>query len=87
MPKSASAMAETICPPHIGGRHRMLYLNIQRTEKYSIAMCYHFPGGGSLGALHLYSLPCRPTLTSEKYSNSPSHLPLDVIQIHIKWET
>ena len=40
MPKSASAMAETICPPHIGGRHRMLYLNIQRTEKYSIAMCY-----------------------------------------------
>ena len=26
--------------PSIGGRHRMLYFNIQRTEKYSIAMCY-----------------------------------------------
>ena len=35
-------------PPHIGGRHRMLYFNIQRTEKYSIAMCYmhsHFKEG------------------------------------------
>ena len=29
--------------PSIGGRHRMLYFNIQRTEKYSIAMCY-WPG-------------------------------------------
>ena len=41
MSRAASAMAETICPPHIEGRHPMLYFNIQRTEKYSIAMCYH----------------------------------------------
>ena len=40
MSRTASAMAETICPPHIEGRHPMLYFNIQRTEKYSIAMCY-----------------------------------------------
>ena len=39
MSRTASAMAETICPPHIEGRHPMLYFNIQRTEKYSIAMC------------------------------------------------
>ena len=26
--------------PSIGGRHCMLYFNIQRTAKYSIAMCY-----------------------------------------------
>ena len=26
--------------PSIGGRHRMLYFNIQRTENYSRAMCY-----------------------------------------------
>ena len=29
--------------PSIGGRHRMLYFNIQRTEKYSIAICYGDP--------------------------------------------
>ena len=40
MSRTASAMAETICPPHIEGRHPMLYFNIQSTEKYSIAMCY-----------------------------------------------
>ena len=39
MSRTASAMAETICPPHIEGRHPMLYFNIQRTEKYCIAMC------------------------------------------------
>ena len=39
MSRTASAMAETICPPHIEGRHPMLYFNIQSTEKYSIAMC------------------------------------------------
>ena len=31
-------------PPHIEGRHPMLYFNIQRTEKYSIAMCYNNHG-------------------------------------------
>ena len=30
--------------PQREGRHRMLYFNIQRTEKYSIAMCYIFNG-------------------------------------------
>ena len=40
MSKSASAMAETIYPSHIGGRHRMLYFNqYPETEKFSIAMC------------------------------------------------
>ena len=29
--------------PSTGGRHRMLYFNIQRTEKYSIAMWYLWP--------------------------------------------
>ena len=42
MSRTASAMAETIYPPHIEGRHPMLYFNIQRTEKYSIAMCYPY---------------------------------------------
>ena len=37
MSRTASAMAETICPPHIEGRHPMLYFNIQRTDKFSIA--------------------------------------------------
>ena len=46
MSRTASAMAETICPPHIEGRHPMLYFNIQSTEKYSIAMCYQGGGGG-----------------------------------------
>ena len=27
-------------PPLIEGPHLMLYFNVQRTEKYSIAMCY-----------------------------------------------
>ena len=40
MSRTVLAMAETICPPHIEGRHPMLYFNIQSTEKYSIAMCY-----------------------------------------------
>ena len=50
MSRTASAMAETICPPHIEGRHPMLYFNIQSTEKYSIAMCYLFTP--SLNLLH-----------------------------------
>ena len=37
--KKGSAIAETICPLYIEGRHRMLYVNIQRTKKYSIATC------------------------------------------------
>ena len=29
------------CKGHLEGRHRMLYFNIQRTKKYSKAMCYY----------------------------------------------
>ena len=53
MSRTASAMAETICPHHIDGRHPMLYFNIQRTEKYSIAMCYNPLTPGSDIQIHV----------------------------------
>ena len=56
--------------PSIGGRHRMLYFNIQRTEKYSIAMCYmhsHFKEGIPEKKHHFFwalpKLPLSPTCT------------------------
>ena len=54
MSRTASAMAETICPPHIEGRHPMLYFNIQRTEKYIIAMCQGMTGRGHTLHKHEY---------------------------------
>ena len=57
MSRTASAMAETICPPHIEGRHPMLYFNIQRTEKYSIAMCYRvYVKKREFGRILIYAL-------------------------------
>ena len=64
-------------PPHIEGHHRVLCFNIQRTEEYSIAMCYTMPSPPSQSCPSFPSWPSWPSCPS---------CPSCAMQKYLSWE-